>query len=68
VKAVGRKSPLEKGLEAWDGNHEGEFAEKADPYNALAFRNLREPLNEKWQALAGRIFIPLFRNSKVAES
>jgi exodeoxyribonuclease V gamma subunit len=64
----GRKSPLEKALEPWDGNHEGEFAEKADPYNALAFRNVRQPLDEKWQALSLRIFIPLLRNSEVTES
>jgi exodeoxyribonuclease V gamma subunit len=69
LKPVGRGSPLEKALEVWEPNKRDERpGEKDEPYNALAFRNVVEPLDDRWQALALRIFVPLFRNSEVVES
>ena len=60
---------MEKALEQWDGSGWGvSYAEKDDPYIALAFRNAADPLGAEWQKLALRIFRPLFEAREEAVS
>ncbi len=52
--------PLSKAQSIWEGSGQGnDYPESKNPYIALAFRNVPEPLDEAWAELALRIFQPL---------
>ena len=57
---AGKKEPLEKAFEQWEGSGWGvTHAEKDDPYIELAFRHRPDPLGEEWERLSLQIFGPL---------
>ena len=51
---------LHKASARWSGGMRPQFGEAADPAYRLALRGVEQPLDERFCALAGAVFMPLF--------
>lgn len=58
--AQATKPPLEV---AWDTWADGKFPENADPYFDLCFRNMEDPLDAEFEAIAEKVFAPILNHS-----
>jgi exodeoxyribonuclease V gamma subunit len=56
-----KKSPADLARKKWEGDEDGDFnqGEALDPYFNLCFRNVANPLDEKFEQLAKQIVEPL---------
>ena len=65
IRAFGRKKlsgdPLEKARREWEGD-EFSAGERADPYMAVCFRHVAEPLDAQWRELTASIYKPLLEH------
>ncbi len=65
-----RKSPLAAARSAWEGNsyQNGPRAERDDPWFALCFRDVEDPLDKEFAELARSVFDPLLASAQKGEA